>query len=87
MSDVNDKNIDEYLRTIHTECKYILSILFFIQYYISFVCKDPSSDDEISLQTLLNYQLNTELALAKFRQLPNKTICKNSFLSFSLFSF
>ncbi|CAF0985789.1 unnamed protein product [Rotaria sordida] len=34
----------------------------------------PSSDDEISLQTLLNCQLNTELALVKFRQLPNKTI-------------
>ncbi|CAF0821208.1 unnamed protein product [Rotaria sp. Silwood1] len=34
----------------------------------------PSSDDEISLQTLLNCQLNTELALIKFRQLSNKTI-------------
>ncbi|CAF2964614.1 unnamed protein product [Rotaria sp. Silwood2] len=42
----------------------------------------PSSDDEISLQTLLNCHLNTELALVKFRQLPNKTICMNFFLSY-----
>ena len=34
------------------------------------------ADDEISLQTLLNCQMNTDLALVKFRQLPVKTICK-----------
>jgi hypothetical protein len=28
VSDVHDKNIDKYLKTIHTECKYILIILF-----------------------------------------------------------
>jgi hypothetical protein len=55
----------------------IILFLFWIIFY-----KDPSSDDEISLQTLLNYQLNTELALVKFRQLSNKTVCKNGFLSF-----
>ncbi|UJR28065.1 hypothetical protein I4U23_009321 [Adineta vaga] len=34
----------------------------------------PSSNDEISLQTLLNCQFNTDLALMKFRQLPIKMI-------------
>ncbi|CAF3376392.1 unnamed protein product [Rotaria socialis] len=34
----------------------------------------PASDDEISLQILLNCHLNTELALMKFRQLATKTI-------------
>ncbi|CAF0891055.1 unnamed protein product [Rotaria sp. Silwood1] len=34
----------------------------------------PFADDEISLQTLFNCQMNTELALIKFRQLPMKTI-------------
>ncbi|CAF0876246.1 unnamed protein product [Adineta ricciae] len=34
----------------------------------------PLSDDEISLQTLFNCQMNTETALTKFRQLPVKTI-------------
>ncbi|UJR21378.1 hypothetical protein I4U23_024470 [Adineta vaga] len=34
----------------------------------------PSSDDEISLQTLLKCQMNTEVALVKFRQLPVKSI-------------
>ncbi|CAF1194688.1 unnamed protein product [Rotaria sordida] len=34
----------------------------------------PFADDEVSLQTLLNCQMNTELALIKFRQLPMKTI-------------
>ncbi|CAF2502767.1 unnamed protein product [Rotaria sp. Silwood2] len=32
------------------------------------------ADDEISLQTLFSCQMNTELALIKFRQLPVKTI-------------
>ena len=34
-------------------------------------------DEEIALQVLLHCQMQTELALAKFRQLPVKTICKN----------
>lgn len=34
----------------------------------------PASDDEISLRTLLNCQLNTELALEHFRQLSRKNI-------------
>ena len=46
----------------------------------SILFKDPLSDDEISLQTLFNCQMNTEKALVKFRQLPVKTICKNVFL-------
>jgi hypothetical protein len=45
--------------------------------YISFSI-DPLSDDEVSLQTLLNCQLDTESALVKLRQLPVKNICKNS---------
>ncbi|CAF0807291.1 unnamed protein product [Adineta steineri] len=53
-NDVDNENIDEYLKKIHTEY--------------------PSSDDEISLRTLYNCQLNTDLALVKFRQLSIKTI-------------
>jgi hypothetical protein len=60
-------------------------LLLFFYHIISFVfSEDPLADDEISLQTLFNCQMNTELALVKFRQLPVKTVCKNSILCFLL---
>jgi len=54
MNDINNEDIDEYLKTIRREY--------------------PSANEEISLKILFNCQMNTELALIKFRQLPVKTI-------------
>lgn len=84
-NDFDNGNIDEYLKRVHTECKSLFLISFMFISCLLF-CKDPPSDDEISLQTLLKCQFNIELALTKFRQLPTKTICKSIFKSFDIFN-
>ena len=76
MNDADDRDIDEYLKTIRSECKSIMSPLLF---QLSFSAA-PTADEEIALQTLFKHQMNTKLALANFRQLPVKTICKYQIL-------
>ncbi len=83
VNDVDNENIDEYLKTIRSECQQIIS--FFCYYLFICFCIDPFADYEISLQNLLHCQMDTELAVVKFRELPVKTICKNFIFSFVFF--
>ena len=71
-NELDEEIIIGYLKTIRSECKVVRTYF----HVLSALCSDPSSDDEISLQTLLQCQWDTTLAALQFRQLPVKTICK-----------
>lgn len=71
-NELDEEIIYGYLKTIRSECKVVRNCL----HVLSCLYSDPTSDDEISLQTLLQCQWDTTLAVVQFRQLPVKTICK-----------
>ena len=70
---LDEQSLDAYLKTLRSECKVVWTCFR----PLSCLCSDPSSDDEVSLQNLLQCQWDTVLALVKFRQLPVKTMCKH----------